>query len=208
MLNCNSKCRPRQVSRSSSRKSLNRRSPTKRNNVFRLWRHNLLGLARPCVIILVHRRFDQRWEAVMAQSKKLSGADLAAQLGVLPAFSGPQTTASVEAEPARRETPDAAGAGLSSPNVTTQEVSPPALSGSTQSKRPQGGRPSKAGVDGIPLNVRLSQGDHLALARLAGDLLVPGKPMPTVQDVVRGLIRGALQEPDAALRLVRQADMS
>ena len=85
----------------------------------------------------------------MAQSKKLSGADLAAQLGVLPAFSGPQTTASVEAEPARRETPDAAGAGLSSPNAPTQEVSPPALSGSTQSKRPQGGRPSKAGVDGI-----------------------------------------------------------
>jgi hypothetical protein len=57
------------------------------------------------------------------------------------------------------------------------------------------------------LNVRLSQSDHLALARLAGEMLVPGRPMPTVQDVVRGLIRGALQQPDAALGLIRRADM-
>ncbi len=31
--------------------------------------------------------------------------------------------------------------------------------------------------------------------------------MPTVQDVVRSLIRGALQQPDTALGLIRRADM-
>lgn len=144
----------------------------------------------------------------MAQSKKLSGADLAAQLSELPAFSGPQSTVGIEAEPASHEVTDVTGAGSPASRLSSQDVPPPASSGISQPKRPQGGRPSKSGADGIPLNVRLSQSDHLALARLAGDLLVPGRPMPTVQDVVRSLIRGALQEPDAALRLVRQADMS
>ena len=71
----------------------------------------------------------------------------------------------------------------------------------------KGGRPPKAGVDGIPVNVRLSQADHLALAKLSGKLMVPGRPLPTVQDVVRGLIRGALGEPELALRLCRQRDL-
>lgn len=143
----------------------------------------------------------------MAQPKKLSGADLAAQLSVLPTFSGPQSIAGSEAEPARLAVanPDL---GPTSRHPAIQDTSLSKPPGYSQPRKPQGGRPSKAGADGIPLNVRLSQGDHLALARLAGDLLVPGRPMPTVQDVVRGLIRGALQEPDAALRLVRQADMS
>lgn len=143
----------------------------------------------------------------MAQPKKLSGADLAAQLSVLPTFSGPQSTAGSEAVPAHLEVANA-DVGPPSRHATIQDTLLSTPPRSSQPRKPQGGRPSKAGADGIPLNVRLSQGDHLALARLAGDLLVPGRPMPTVQDVVRGLIRGALQEPDAALRLVRQADMS
>lgn len=144
----------------------------------------------------------------MVQSKKLSGADLAAQLSELPAFSGPQSTVGIKAELVRHEATDVIGTGSSAPHLSGQDAPPPASPGLPQPKRPQGGRPSKSGADGIPLNVRLSQSDHLALARLAGNLLVPGRPMPTVQDVVRSLIRGALQEPDAALRLVRQADMS
>ena len=139
----------------------------------------------------------------MAQPKKLSGAALAAELGALPSFSGPQATTGNEAEPARLQ--NAGAAAMPAPDhVQAQGApAPPA----PHAKKPQGGRPSKAGADGIPLNVRLSQGDHLALARLAGEMLVPGRPMPTVQDVVRGLIRGALQQPDAALGLIRRADM-
>ena len=143
----------------------------------------------------------------MAQPKKLSGADLAAQLGELPTFSVPQSTARAEIGPAHLEA-SYGDAGPHSIDGAVQDTSDPVPSSSPQPRKSQGGRPSKAGADGIPLNVRLSQGDHLALARLAGNLLVPGRPMPTVQDVVRGLIRGALQEPEAALRLVRQADLS
>ena len=69
--------------------------------------------------------------------------------------------------------------------------------------KPRGGRPAKAGVDGMPVNVRLAQADHLALAKVAGELIVSGRPMPTVQDVVRGLIRGALKDVEVLKRLVR-----
>ena len=138
----------------------------------------------------------------MAQPKKLSGAALAAELGALPSFSGPQATTGNEAEPARLDA--GAAAVPAADHIQAQDATAPAA---PHSKKPQGGRPSKAGADGIPLNVRLSQGAHLALARLAGELLVPGRPMPTVQDVVRGLIRGALRQPDAALGLIRRADM-
>ncbi len=142
----------------------------------------------------------------MAQPKKLSGAALAAELGVLPSFSGPQAAAGNEAGPAPLQ--DAGAAAAPSPDhVQAQDVPAPVPHEAPRSKKPQGGRPSKAGADGIPLNVRLSQSDHLALARLAGEMLVPGRPMPTVQDVVRGLIRGALQQPDAALGLIRRADL-
>jgi hypothetical protein len=99
---------------------------------------------------------------------KLSGAELAAQLGDL-AF------------------PDA-------------RPSAPALATPTKAR---GGRPAKAGPDGVPVNVRLAQDDHLALARIAAELMVPGRPMPTLQDVVRGLIRGALKDPEDLKRLVR-----
>ena len=139
----------------------------------------------------------------MAQPKKLSGTALAAELGALPSFSGPQATTGNEAELARLQ--DVGVAAVPAPDyVQAQDT---LASAAPRSKKPQGGRPSKAGADGIPLNVRLSQSDHLALARLAGEMLVPGRPMPTVQDVVRGLIRGALQQPDAALGLIRRVDM-
>ena len=68
------------------------------------------------------------------------------------------------------------------------------------------GRPNKAGGDGIPVNVRLAQSDHVALAKIAAELLVPGRPMPTVQDVVRGLIRGALKDPAVLMDLVRKGE--
>ena len=144
--------------------------------------------------------------SAVAQPKKLSGAALAAELGVLPSFSGPQAATSSEAGPSRIQ--DAGAASIPTPDhVQARDAPALAPQEAPSSKKPQGGRPSKAGADGIPLNVRLSQGDHLALARLAGEMLIPGRPMPTVQDVVRGLIRGALQQPDTALGLIRRADM-
>jgi len=142
----------------------------------------------------------------MAQRTKLSGAALAAELSDL-SFPqpGPQPTAAPSAPEPVGQPP-----ALSSP----QGAPPTALEGgngygeavSPRAKRapapnPRGGRPAKAGVDGIPVNVRLSQSDHLALAKLAGKLMVPGRPLPTVQDVVRTLIRGALNEPELAFRL-------
>ena len=112
----------------------------------------------------------------MAASRtKLSGAELAAQLGDL-AFPGAHP--SVPAPPALDASP-----------VTLTKA--------------RGGRPAKAGVDGVPVNVRLAQDDHLALAKIAAELIVPGRPMPTLQDVVRGLIRGALKDPEGLKRLVR-----
>lgn len=142
----------------------------------------------------------------MAQPKKLSGAALAAELAMLPSFSAPQASAGNEARPAPLQDAGVPAASTSD-HVQAQNASAPTPHDAPHPKKPQGGRPSKAGADGIPLNVRLSQNDHMALARLAGEMLVPGRPMPTVQDVVRGLIRGALQQPDAALGLIRRADL-
>ncbi len=139
-------------------------------------------------------------------SRKLNGAELARELQDLP-FPGAGVTA-------------AAG---SDQQGGVQEVEPPqpspplailaqgpesvhAKSRASGSAKARGGRPAKAGVDGMPVNVRLSQADHLALAKLAGKLVVPGRPMPTVQDVVRGIIRGALREPELATRFCRQTD--
>jgi hypothetical protein len=108
---------------------------------------------------------------------KLSGAELAAQLA------GTSFPASVPAAPAKP------------PSEPVPE--PP---------RSKIGRPAKAGATGLPVNVRLAQDDHVALARIAGELLVPGRPMPTVQDIVRGLIRGALKDTDTLKRLVREGE--
>src|SRR6476659_8332396 len=104
----------------------------------------------------------------MAASRtKLSGAELAAQLGDL--ASSP-------------------GAHPPPPSLPTGEVS-------SAPSQVRGGRPAKAGADGVPVNVRLAQHDHLAPARITAELIEPGRPMPTLQDVVRGLIRGALKDP-------------
>jgi hypothetical protein len=138
-------------------------------------------------------------------SRKLNGAELAKELQGL-TFSEPDVTAGVrsdrpggghEIEPSLPSPPLAIIADSAEPHPRTR------TGGSTKAR---GGRPAKAGVDGMPVNVRLSQADHLALAKLAGKLVVPGRPMPTVQDVVRGIIRGALREPELATRFCRQTD--
>jgi hypothetical protein len=121
----------------------------------------------------------------MSTSRKLSGAEIAAQLAHMP-YPG-------AASPPPPPAPAAA------PPATAKPIA-------AESSKPRGGRPAKAGVDGIPLNVRLAQADHLALARIAAELIVPGRPLPTVQDVVRGLVRGALKDPEALKRLVRQGE--
>jgi hypothetical protein len=108
---------------------------------------------------------------------KLSGAELAAQLD-----------------------------GTAFPAAAPVTVSPPPTLSSSEPSKPKGGRPTKAGAGGIPVNVRLAQNDHVALARIAAELLVPGRPMPTVQDIVRGLIRGALKDTETLKRLVREGE--
>ncbi len=117
---------------------------------------------------------------VTTRPPKLSGAELAAQLGDL-SFPNARAPAPADAAPA--------------------PVSAPA-----HPEKARGGRPAKAGADGLPVNVRLAQADHVALAKIAAELMVPGRPMPTVQDVVRGLIRGALKDPDMLKRLVREGE--
>jgi|tagenome__1003787_1003787.scaffolds.fasta_scaffold20772023_3 hypothetical protein len=109
---------------------------------------------------------------------KLSGAELAAQLA---GTSFPKATPAAAPEP----------------------VSPPAKQ--TGSK---GGRPSKGGgPDAIPVNVRLAPGDHDALAKVAFDMKEPGRPMLTVQDVLRRLVRGALQDHETLNRLVKEGEI-
>ncbi|MBV8096507.1 MAG: hypothetical protein JO110_25350 [Acetobacteraceae bacterium] len=146
------------------------------------------------------------------RSRKLSGVELARQLEGLTNPAGGATT---QAEPDKLEPtqegevqpPSPAEAIFSSQEAevraSTTQGPKPRTSGQGKAR---GGRPAKAGTDGMPVNVRLSQADHLALARLAGKLVVPGRPMPTVQDVVRGIIRGALKEPELATRFCRQQD--
>jgi len=136
----------------------------------------------------------------MAQRSKLSGAALAAELSDL-SFpqSGPQL-ASSNIEPAMEAPSPALEPAAIKPVVAAPRTAAP-FGKRSAADNPRGGRPAKAGVDGIPVNVRLSQADHLALAKLAGKLMVPGRPLPTVQDVVRSLIKGALNEPDLAFRL-------
>ena len=139
-------------------------------------------------------------------SRKLNGAELAREL------EGLTSPGLAEAVNARSGQPEGVQAVESSPpSPPTAIVAQPAESPHPRSRtggsiRARGGRPAKAGVDGMPVNVRLSQADHLALAKLAGKLVVPGRPMPTVQDVVRGIIRGALREPELATRFCRQTD--
>lgn len=132
-------------------------------------------------------------------SRKLSGAMLAAELSSLPdrEFNPPA--------PGSQSDPQQVGAQESGPVLPGNADSEPSVARrKTVGPKSRGGRPAKAGVDGIPVNVRLSQGDHLALAKLSTKLMTPGRPLPTVQDVVRSLLRGALSEPDMAMRLCRK----
>lgn len=131
--------------------------------------------------------------------RKLNGADLAAELSNLP---------NREMNPPAPEPKDLPGS-IASQGAEQEplNVSEPQLARTHRKAgglKSRGGRPAKAGVDGIPVNVRLSQGDHLALAKLSTKLMTPGRPLPTVQDVVRSLLRGALSEPDMAMRLCRK----
>ena len=140
----------------------------------------------------------------MAQRTKLSGAALAAELSGL-SFPG---VAESDGEPHSLQVPLQEG---KVPSPSPQAAQHGRSHGDTKARRDikpvsRGGRPAKAGVDGIPVNVRLSQADHLALAKLASKLMVPGRPLPTVQDVVRSIIRGALREPELAIKLCRQLD--
>src|SRR4051812_3698143 len=128
------------------------------------------------------------------KTPKLSGAELAAQLSGT-AFPKPTPAAPVPP-------PELSPADLSpepAPEKPVREKPKPA-------PRPRGGRPAKAGSMGeaIPVNVRLALDDHGELARIAVELLVPGRPVPTVQDVVRGLVRGALQDHETLKKLVRK----
>jgi hypothetical protein len=129
------------------------------------------------------------------RTPKLSGAELAAQLAGT-AFPKPALAAPV---PPAAETLPVDPAPEPAPEKPVREKLKPAV-------RPKGGRPSKAGAGGeaIPVNVRLALDDHGELARIAVELLVPGRPVPTVQDVVRGLVRGALQDHEALKKLVRK----
>ncbi len=131
--------------------------------------------------------------------RKLNGADLAAELSSLPdrEMNPPA--------PEPKELPSAvANRGADQEPLSASEPQPLRSHRKAGGPKSRGGRPAKAGVDGIPVNVRLSQGDHLALARLSTKLMTPGRPLPTVQDVVRSLLRGALSEPDMAMRLCRK----
>lgn len=133
----------------------------------------------------------------MAVRKKLSGSALAAQLSEMP------FPAAAGLESPVRNSPDSASGSSLSPALPPAVARPNQVAARDERvvRNPLGGRPAKAGIDGIPVNVRVSQADHLALAKLAAQLMVPGRPLPTVQDVVRGLIRGALADEALALTL-------
>lgn len=88
------------------------------------------------------------------------------------------------------------------PAIETSAPEPKALA------KAKGGRPSKGGgPDAIPVNVRLSPEDHSALGKIASEIHTPGRPVPTVQDVLRRLVRGALNDPDTLNRLVKEGEI-
>jgi len=105
-------------------------------------------------------------------------------------------------------TPKLSGADLASQLAGTAFPTAAPLPQTTPQRDPaKGGRPAKAakaGGDAIPVNVRLALDDHAALAKIAAEMHTPGRPMPTVQDIVRGLVRGALADQETLRRLVRE----
>lgn len=117
------------------------------------------------------------------RAPKLSGADLAAQLA---GTSFPKTEA-----PAPTPAPE--------PARQPEAKRTPAA---------KGGRPSKGGgPDAIPVNLRLSPTDQAALAKVAFELMTPGRPPLTVQDVLRRLVRGAINDPATLNRLVKEGEI-
>jgi hypothetical protein len=129
------------------------------------------------------------------RTPKLSGAELAAQLA------GTSFATQAPAAPAPPPLPDPETAPPPEPDPVQERKAP-----APKAARPKGGRPAKAGAigDALPVNVRLALDDHAELAKIAVELMTPGRPMPTVQDVVRGLVRGALKDHEALKKLVRK----
>jgi hypothetical protein len=124
------------------------------------------------------------------RTPKLSGAELAAQLA---GTSFPKAE-SLAPEPA--PTPEARQPKTKQPD----EPKEPA--------RSKGGRPSKGGgPDAIPVNLRLSPTDQAALAKVAFELMTPGRPPLTVQDILRRLVRGAINDPNTLNRLVKEGEI-
>lgn len=71
------------------------------------------------------------------------------------------------------------------------------------SEKSKGGRPPKgAGSNAIPVNLRMALEDHAALAEIAKEISEQGRPLATVQDVIRRLVRGGLMEQETLRRLV------
>ena len=126
------------------------------------------------------------------RTPKLSGAELAAQLT---GTSFPKAESPAPApEPA--PTPEARQPKTKQPD----EPKEPA--------RSKGGRPSKGGgPDAIPVNLRLSPTDQAALAKVAFELMTPGRPPLTVQDILRRLVRGAINDPNTLNRLVKEGEI-
>jgi hypothetical protein len=54
----------------------------------------------------------------------------------------------------------------------------------------------------VAVNLRLAPEDHEALIEVAAAIRPPGRPAPTVQDVLRRLVKGSLSEPETLRRLV------
>jgi len=134
------------------------------------------------------------------RTPKLSGAELAAQLAST-SFATSVPTAPVPMPPAPDPEPEQPP---ETDRVQERKTPAPKAAG-----RPKGGRPAKAGVtgDALPVNVRLSIDDHSKLLKAAALMAVPGRPMPTVQDIVRKLVRGATKNGDDTLmKLIRKGD--
>ena len=55
------------------------------------------------------------------------------------------------------------------------------------------------------MNVRLSAEDHNFCGDVATKIREPRRPVPTVQDVVRRLIKVARKNPDLVLQLLRDS---
>jgi hypothetical protein len=98
----------------------------------------------------------------------------------------------------------AALAGTGFPKAAPEPAPSPVQPEPPPKAAAKGGRPSKSGGEAIPVNLRLALDDHAELGRIAAEMHVPGRPVPTVQDVVRSLVRGALADQDTLRRLVQQ----